>query len=55
MEFKVVIDWKFCVAVGAMVICHDLVKRMPADAVGAAFSHLVDAAKELAIAENSDC
>lgn len=54
MNFNVVIDWKFVVALGTAVVGTVFAVKMDSDAVERVSIHMVDAYKECAIAGNSD-
>ena len=54
MDVKVVLDWKTVAALGASVAGVILVVKLDGDAAETVSTHVVDAAKELAIAGNSN-
>ena len=54
MNVKVVLDWKTVAALGASVAGVILVVKLDGDAAETVSTHVVDAAKELAIAGNSN-
>ena len=55
MNYTVLIDWKFVVALGASVVGIIFAVKMDADAAERVSTHVVDACKEYAVAGNSDC
>ncbi len=54
MDVKVVLDWKTVAALGASVAGVILVVKLDDDAAEKVSTHVVDAAKDLAIAGNSN-
>lgn len=54
MDVKVVLDWKTVAALGASVLSIILAVKLSAESAETVSTHIVDAAKELAIAGNSN-
>lgn len=55
MNFTVLIDWKFLVALGTAATGVIFAVKMDADAAERVSTHAVDACKEYAVAGNSNC
>ena len=55
MNLNVMIDWKFVVALGTVVVGTIFAVKMDADTAERVSIHMIDACKEYAIAGNSDC
>lgn len=55
MNLTVTIDWKFVVALGTATVCIILAAKMDASAAERVSTQMVDACKEYAIVENSNC
>lgn len=51
---SVTIDWKFVVALGAVVVGSIFAWKMPADAAERVSIHAIDACQDLAVAGNGD-
>ena len=54
MDVKVILNWKTVAALGASVIGTILVIKLDADKAEKVSAHVVDAAKDFAIASNSN-
>lgn len=52
MNLTVTIDWKFVVALGTSAVAVIFASKIDSDAAERALTHLVDAAKDCAIAGN---
>ena len=55
MNYTVLIDWKFVVALGATAVGIIFAVKMDADAAERVSPHVVDSLKEHAVAGNSGC
>lgn len=55
MSFTVLIDWKFVVALGAVVIGTVLTCKLDSNAAERVSIHVVDACRDNAIAGNGNC
>ena len=55
MNYTVLIDWKFVVALGATAVGIIFAVKMDADTAERVSTHVVDALKEHAVAGNSGC
>ena len=55
MNYTVLIDWKFVVALGASAVGIIFAVKMDAGAAERVSTYVVDACKEYAVAGNSDC
>lgn len=52
MNFTVIADWRFAVALGLAVCVYTLIMKMESDAVERVSIHAIDACKEFAVAYN---
>lgn len=55
MNFTINIDWRFMVALGTTTVGIIFAMKMDASAAERVSTHVVDAYKEYAIAENGNC
>ncbi len=55
MNYTVVIDWKFNVALGVATVCTIFAAKMDAAGAKEVLTHAVDACKELAVAFIGNC